>query len=1080
MELSKSYDHPSLLLINEIEILFTQVRLMELYVKQAQTTATHDGERIRQHFQAELNALHDELKQKDLSLETQKALSRQTDQSLREEVDELRHQLLASQHLLAARKTELDLARSDADGFRQRIAQLESSIQKAQLSSASEIARNREALDAELAALTTKLERKESALETLSASVKEVESQLRAQIRDLHSQLAAKTELLENRTTELESAQSEAVALRQSIEALELRVAQTEAAANAATEARETLQNEIAAQQTTLEQRDLSLQQSHAATRDLENRLNGQLDELHNQLAEKQGLLEARNQEIIQLAARTNDLQGQLGEQQRLLEARSQETSELTARVNDLLEQITCLELTNKQTVKEARAAAKTLEDTLHARVQELEAVISEKSQLLQNRNAELETSQSETNALRQRIEQLELTVTQAQVAARAATEARETLQNELAALQTSLEQNNLSLQQSYAATRDLEHRLNGQLGELQNQLAEKQGFLEDHRQEIGQLTARTNHLQDQLAEKQVVLDARSQEISQLTATTNDLQGELAEKQGLLEARSQEITQLTARTNDLQEEIARLQKANRQTVEETQAAARALEDSLNTRLRELEANLSEKSQLLHNRTAELENTQSETTALRQRIQQLELTAAQIEAAKHDADRMRAALENELNNAHSELEQKDASFAQRDAEFRESTERLNTQLQVLQTKLADTQQLLEAKDENLGQALQQIAGLEARIAGLASLHHEAQVAATTEVERVRQQSQFELETLRTELRDRQQALEDQQAAAGEFEASLKREIQDLINQLAEKQAWVERREQEFEQLGSEAAFLRERIAQLESAANEAGRSSGAEAERIRGEFQAELAALQGQLQERELGLVESQTFMRESESRWQSQIHDLQIQVTEKHLLLEARNVEIIGLQRRLSAISDQLATVESASQEAVATAAKNAELDRQQFAAELSSRQEELSNMERLLADHETQSHDLQHSFNTRLAGLQDQLAEKQVVLDARSQEITQLTATTNDLQGELAEKQGLLEARSQEITQLTARTNDLQEEIARLQKANRQTVEETQAAARALEDSLNTRLRELEANRIGKIPTVAQPYRRA
>ena len=724
-----------------------------------------------------------------------------------------------------------------------------------------------------------------------------------------------------------------------------------------------------------------------------------------------------------------------MAEKHGLLEARGQEIGELTARTNDLQEQITCLELTNKQTVKEARAAARTLEDNLHARVRELEAIVSEQSQLLHNRTAELENTQSEAVALRQRVEALELTVAQTQAAASAATEIRETLQSELVTLRTALEQKDLSLQQNYTATRELEDRLNTQLGELQNQLTDKQGLLE----------------------------ARNQEIGQLTARTNDLQGQLAEKHGLLEARSQEINQLTAGTNNLQEEITRLQQASRQTVEESQAAARTLEDSLNTRLRELETTVSEKSQLLHNRTVELENTQSETSALRQRIQQLELTGAQIEAAKNDADRMRAALRNELNNAHTALEQKDTAFAQREREFRESSERLNAQLQILHNQLAETQQLLEAKDRTLSDALIRIAGLEERIGEMESLCCEAQVAATTEVERVRQQSQSELEALRTELRDKQQALQHQHAAVAEFEANLKGQIHDLANQLTETQAWLERRDREFEQLGSEAAFLRERIAQLESAAHEAGRSSGAEAERIRGELQAELVALQGQLNEKEHGLAESQAFMRESESRWQSQIHDLQIQLTEKQLLLEVRNVEIVGWQGRLSAISDQLATLESASQQAAATAARNAELDRQQFAAEMISRQEELRNMERHLADREAQSDDLRQSFNTQLGELQNQLTDKQGLLEARNQEIGQLTARTNDLQGQLAEKHGLLEARSQEINQLTAGTNNLQEEITRLQQASRQTVEESQAAARTLEDSLNTRLRELE-----------------
>src|SRR4029077_3354111 len=103
--------------------------------------------------------------------------------------------------------------------------------------------------------------------------------------------------------------------------------------------------------------------------------------------------------------AQLGDLQNELAERQGLLEARSQEIGELTAKTNDLQEQITCLELANQQTVKEAKAEARTLGDSLRARLQELEATVSEKAQLLQNRTAELESAQSETSLLRQRIE---------------------------------------------------------------------------------------------------------------------------------------------------------------------------------------------------------------------------------------------------------------------------------------------------------------------------------------------------------------------------------------------------------------------------------------------------------------------------------------------------------------------------------------------------------------------------------------------------------------------------------------------------------------------------------------------------
>ena len=102
------------------------------------------------------------------------------------------------------------------------------------------------------------------------------------------------------------------------------------------------------------------------------------------------------------LNAQLHDLQRELAEKQGLLETRSQEIGELTAKTNDLQEQITCLELTNRQTVEEAKAAARALEDSLRARIQELEAIVSEKAQGLQNRTAELESAQSETALLQQ------------------------------------------------------------------------------------------------------------------------------------------------------------------------------------------------------------------------------------------------------------------------------------------------------------------------------------------------------------------------------------------------------------------------------------------------------------------------------------------------------------------------------------------------------------------------------------------------------------------------------------------------------------------------------------------------------
>jgi chromosome segregation ATPase len=942
--------HPSLVLVND-EILSTQVRLMELYLKQAEAMAANEAARAQERFQTELTALQEELKQKEIALETQQALSHRADQNLRAEVQELRARLLATQCSLHVRQTELDFARSDAQVLQQRIAQSESTVQKAYASIEIEVARARETWQEELSALEAQLERKESALQLLQASVKEVEGRLRAEVLDLRSQLAAKAELLKTRADELQNAQRETALLRRHVQQFALTGAQTEAAASEAIRIRETLQAELASLRTAFEQKDASLQQNQTATRELEERLSAQLHDLQNQLTEKDGLLEARSQEIGELSAKTNDLQ----------------------------EKITCLELANKQTVKEAKAAARAIEDSLRVRVQELEATVSEKAQLLQNRATELESTQSDTALLRQRIQQLELTGAQSEAAASEAIRIRETLQAELVVLRTAVEQKDLSLQQNHAATRELEDRLTTQL--------------------------------------------------------RDLHGELAEKQGLLETRSQEIGELSAKTNDLQEQITCLELANKQTVKEAKAAARELEDSLRARVQELEATVSEKAQGLQNRTVELESAQSETALLRQRIQQLELTGAQTEEAKNEADRRREALQNELDNVHRALEQKDRSFAQQEAEFKESDELLHAQLQNLQSQLIEREQLLAAKDGDLAHAAGQIAGLEECITQLESLHAQTQTAAATEVARLRHESQSEAVALQTSLREKEQALQQHQAAIAELEASLNGQIQDLRNQLTQKQELLDRRDQEFQAIDAETVILRERIAQLESAAAHAERFAAAEAERIRGELQAELAGLQAQLKEKKREVAGSQALLRESESRWQAQIHDLQIQIAEKQLLLETHNVEIVGLQNKLTAVSEQLAQFEAGQHEAT-TAVSNAENARQRFEAELAARQEELRNLERRLANREAQSHDLQKTF----------------------------TAQLGNLQGELAEKQVLLAARGREIGELTAKTNDLQGQITCLELTNKQTVKEAKAAARAIEDSLRARVQELEA----------------
>ena len=985
MESSKQYMHPSLVLVND-EILSTQVRLMELYLKQAEAMAANEAARAQERFQTELTALQEELKQKEIALETQQALSHQADQNLRAEVQELRARLLATQCSLQVRQTELDFARSDAHVLQQRIAQSESTVQKAYASIEIEVARARETWQEELSALEAQLERKESALQLLQASVKEVEGRLRAEVLDLRSQLAAKAELLKTRADELQNAQRETALLRRHVQQFALTGAQTEAAASEAIRIRETLQAELASLRTAFEQKDVSLQQNQTATRELEERLSAQLHDLQNQLTEKNGLLEARSQQIGELAVKTNDLQ----------------------------EQITCLELANKQTIKEAKAAARAIEDSLRARVQELEATVSEKAQLLQNRATELESTQSDTALLRQRIQQLELTGAQSEAAASAAIRIRETLQAELVVLRTAVEQKDLSLQQNHAATRELEDRLTTQL--------------------------------------------------------RDLHGELAEKQGLLETRSQEIGELSAKTNDLQEQITCLELANKQTVKEAKAAARELEDSLRARVQELEATVSEKAQGLQNRTVELESAQSETALLRQCIQQLELTGTQTEEARNEANRRREALQNELDNVHRTLEQKDRSFAQQEAEFRESDELLHAQLQNLQSQLTEERALLENQKREIHSARSEITALRDRMHELESAKAATETNAFAGIERFREQYQLELAGLRAELAQSQLVLDERQTTIRALDEELNSEIHRLETQLAEKQTLLDRGHLELQEKGSEISALREEIIQSKFARRQTEMLAATQADQIRERVKAEVGALDTQLKEKESALKVAADRARELESAFNAKIADLQMQLAEKQSLMQGRDIELTDLRSQISNLLAQVNDLERTNAEALEqqrVGASRLEQDRHLQVTEL---QTQLAEKLALLG---TRNDEIQ-ALESKITGLvksighteialkqaeatatseieqirrqsQAELAAQQAESDRKAEGLQQREAALysaeqnrqleiNGLRAEVAEKHSLLQSRNDELLRVKTELDTFQERIAYLE----------------------------------------------
>src|SRR4030095_2941330 len=114
MDLPKySKTDPAVMLLNEIEILLAQTRLMELYLRQAQATAANETASIHEQYQAQLGALRSTLVDKERTLQSQTIL-RELQENLQTELAQLRNQLRDRQAYSQTIATQLEQAKHDA------------------------------------------------------------------------------------------------------------------------------------------------------------------------------------------------------------------------------------------------------------------------------------------------------------------------------------------------------------------------------------------------------------------------------------------------------------------------------------------------------------------------------------------------------------------------------------------------------------------------------------------------------------------------------------------------------------------------------------------------------------------------------------------------------------------------------------------------------------------------------------------------------------------------------------------------------------------------------------------------------
>src|SRR6266545_6299017 len=155
---------PTVLLLNEIDILLAQTRLLELYLKQSQATTANETARIHDEYQVELKRLREHSAFAD-NEQPPAARPSTTDVPERHLDDSaLQNELSEKQRLFESRDAELQSAKAETVILRERVAGLEMVHQQAQ-AVAQEFAINRQDLQVELAALRHELKKNQQDFE---------------------------------------------------------------------------------------------------------------------------------------------------------------------------------------------------------------------------------------------------------------------------------------------------------------------------------------------------------------------------------------------------------------------------------------------------------------------------------------------------------------------------------------------------------------------------------------------------------------------------------------------------------------------------------------------------------------------------------------------------------------------------------------------------------------------------------------------------------------------------------------------------------------------------------------------------
>jgi len=1017
---------PTILLLNEIEILGAQTRLMELYLKQAQATAVNHANRSEQQHQAELAALRAVLAEKEQNL-SQLEASLFADRHLSERVQKLEAELADRQRISDNRQADLTAARNDVAALRDRINDLESARQRAQAAAASADEQSKQ-LQTELSGLRQELETNRRDFDDQLLSSRQAETSLRAQLQQLQSQLNEKQLWSEHADSELATAQSEIFALQQRIDELHASRQQLESdAAGELEKSRAHFEAEIAELQTTLSTRTIERQQSQAAIGEIESRLNSEIIGLRDQLEKKQLELTGRDNDWRQAKADIVDLRQQVIDLQAKAAQAESRNAEFVALRQTFENEIA--ELEHEVGVKERELiqryeAVSAVELALHSRIQVLQQELGHSRQELAVGQSELENQRAEIVALKDKIAELENAGAEAESAGkRLVDETRQRVEAELNRLHANLAQKESSLKEQENAHRNLAEQSNTEILRLRQQLDQEQtrlqstntelvrlreelaaqqernGELDKSRQEALDNWQRAgviqSELQSRLQSKNNELDAthaRGIELrAQLENKLAELNSELARRQSVIDSQGGEIAELMSQSRQLLDQISELEAMQRQT-------AQRIEESEQNRAAH-QAELAKLHAIYQTKLAALED---ELALARQ---------AAASAAQTGTDELRVSLETKINDLQLEMAEKQSLVDNRSAEIID----LKTNLQRSTTQLAELEPIRRQLTELECQAEQSRAAHEAE---LAKFHDDYQT---------------NLAKLDSELAQvRQAALNAAQANADELRVRDSK-TDELQRELAQKQSLVDSRSTEVADLQANLQQSLAQLAELAQARQQVAALTQATEQR-RAAHQAELANLNLTHGEKFSALEREIMPARERVFELENQIQEIATRNRQLATDLQARHQHMEAAVAENAALHDRLRELEG-QRDDQRLQVQGLERARIALEAELAGLRQELQQKNWSLAQQHAAVENLALVHKEQLQKLESRLAEQQSHGSVRETEFAQLQVQESSLHQRVEELEG--ELRHAQLTEVDRIEQLRRENLARVDELN-------------------------------------------